>query len=295
MQQDRVLGVVTGVAANFFSTLGIEPVRGRTLADEDVRAAEKRVVISEPLAARLWPGADPIGRAVTFGTDVVVVDGDTTRVPGRAVVVGTVRPIAISQITDPKFEQVFVPAERHVRFATEGVLLRTSGTAAGSLAAIRAEMRRMDGTLPLVGLRALASDVERQLRVQRGLTRMVASFGGLAVVLALVGLYGTVVAGVAARRSEIGVRLALGAKGREVVALFVGGGVRVAAYGILTGAALALAVGRLISSIMWGVRPYEPTVMALTSLMLVLAAAVASWIPARQAARIAPMSVLRDE
>lgn len=296
MASARVPVVVVGVDGEFFSTLEVRAMSGRTLAAEDLRAAEKNVVVSAQLAQRLWPTASPVGRRIVLGTErSVTAAGDTVAVPAFATVVGTVDPIPISMLAEPDPMQVYVPQNRHVQWSTQSVLLRFSGDADAVLPRVRDEMRRLDDALPLIGLRVLARDIDEQVGAQRALTRLVGGFGVLALLLAVIGLYGMVASAIAGRTREIGVRIALGARAGDVTRMFVGSGVRVACCGIAVGMLLALPTGRLISSVIWGVSAFDPRVLMVTSLTLVAAAAAASWIPARRAAKIDPMETLRQE
>lgn len=292
----RIGAEAVGVGAAFFNTLEVRAVRGRTLDERDIGADAGNIVISEPLARRFWGDRNPIGETLVVGTETLSVeDGDTVRTSPVATVVGTVAPLAIGSLGSNETLQIYVPEDRHFQLASQGVLIRIAGDPDAVLPRVREEVRRMDDALPLTDLGVLAGDLERQLGTQRTLTRLVGGFGVLALLLAVVGLYGAVAATVAARTREVGVRIALGARATDVTRMFVGNGVRIAGYGLAAGLLLALATGRLISTFVWGVRPFDPIVLALTALTLIGAAALASWLPARRAARIDPMTTLREE
>lgn len=273
---------VAGVSGSFFTTLGVTPMRGRTLDDTDMRADRKRAVISEALARRVWGDASPVGHTMELDGDVVEV-------------VGTIDELSLGNLADPSPMQVYLPENKHVQWAAQNVLVRTAGPPAAVMPRIRSELRRMDSSLPVFEVKVLSEEAERQIGTQRVLTRLVGMFGLLALLLAALGLYGVIASTVAARTREIGVRMALGARGRDVTRLFVAKGLRVVLYGVAAGMLLALGMGRLISSIVWGVQPFDPVVLAVTALALLAAAAVASWLPARRAAKVDPMLTLRQE
>jgi putative ABC transport system permease protein len=174
-------------------------------------------------------------------------------------------------------------------------MVRLRGDAASVLPLLRAEVRRIDPGLPIEPLRLLSSDVERQIGTQRRLTGLIAAFGALALLLAGVGLYGIVASAVAARRREIGVRIALGAGAPDVTRLFVYRGLRVTGAGRLVGGGLAIAVGRLVSTVVWGVDPLDLRTLVLAALLLTGTALLASWAPSRRAARLDPTITLRQE
>ena len=151
----------------------------------------------------------------------------------------------------------------------------------------------MDAALPLFDVRTLADLVDRELGTQRRLTALVSSFGLLALLLAALGLYGVVAYTVAGRTREIGLRIALGALDRDVVGLFVRDGLRLTAIGLAVGALLAFALGRLVASAVEGVRPLDPAAALGVLTTLAFAATLASYLPARRAARVDPMRALR--
>jgi putative ABC transport system permease protein len=175
------------------------------------------------------------------------------------------------------------------------VLLRIAGDPADVLARVREEVRALAPNLPVSRLRLISTDVSQQLATQRAITAGVGAFGALALLLAGLGLYGIVATAAAARTREIGVRIALGARASDVVRMFVRSGLRVTLAGILVGTALALAVGRLVSSAVWGVQSPNLPVLAAATGTLLAAALAASWIPARRAAALDPATTLRAE
>src|SRR5690606_27194126 len=190
---------------------------------------------------------------------------------------------------------VYLPHNRHIAFARTTLAVRAAGDAAAVTRAVREEIRRMDPALPVFDTRTLAQIVDRELGFQRRLAAVVAGFGAVALLLATLGLYGVVAYTVAARTREIGVQIALGAGTGEVVGLFVRDGMRLAAIGPGIGGALALALGHVVASIVFGIEPLDPAAALGTAATLAAATLVASAIPARRAARVEPMVVLRGE
>jgi ABC-type antimicrobial peptide transport system permease subunit len=260
-----------------------------------MRAETKFVVVSEALARRLWGDRNPIGAMITPGTHSTVgVDGKT-EVPETAIVVGTVASMPLGDLTDPTTMQVFVPQTKHFLVAEQGVLIRTNQRAEAVLPSIRVVMRQLDDRLPLIGVGTLEQELDRQVGAQRSLTQLIGVFGALSALLALVGLAGMVSANVAARRREIGVRIALGAHPHEVSFLFLRRALRVSAVGVAVGALFALFAGRLVSAAVWGIEPFDAGALIVASGILVSGASIVAWTAARSAASVDPIMVLRDE
>lgn len=279
----RVAVGAVGVPDDFFRVLDVPISRGRAFTAGDLEeGAEAVVVISDVLARRLWPAADPIGRILLLGE-------------ATARVVGTVRALALGGLDSADPLQVYVPESRHFQMVEQHVMVRVAGDPRRLLPALRDEVRRVDPAVPVFDMHVLDDRIAAQLATQRSLTRVLAGFGVVALLLALVGVYGVVATNVAARRREIGIRVALGARAREVTALFVGRGARLALSGAVAGTLAALAVGRLVSSVFYGIRPLEPAVLLASPLALLAATLLASWLPARRAARVDPVETLRRD
>ena len=191
----------------------------------------------------------------------------------------------------------YLPYTRHPMLLATGstLLVRTAGDPAAVVPALRREIREIDAALPLFDVRTLAELVDRHLGTQRRLAALVSSFGLLALMLAALGLYGVVAYTVAGRTREIGLRIALGALDRNVVGLFVRDGLRLTAIGLAAGAVLAAALARLVASVVEGVHPLDPAAALGVLATLALAATLASYLPARRAARVDPMQALRVE
>src|SRR5690606_32157810 len=279
-----MVAMSAGVAPDYFRTLGVPLVAGRDLEAADYASGASAVVVSESFARRLAPGRDPIGTRFRLDRDGPVLE-----------VVGVARDIAASTLVEENRAVVYVPYTRHPTLVGAGatLLVRTAGDPAAVMPPLRREIRAMDAALPLFDVRTLADLVDRELGTQRRLTALVSSFGLLALLLAALGLYGAVAYTVAGRTREIGLRIALGALDRDVVGLFVRDGLRLTAIGLAVGALLAFALGRLVASAVEGVRPLDPAAALGVLTTLAFAATLASYLPARRAARVDPMRALR--
>lgn len=275
---------LSSVSPGYFRTLGIPLVAGRDFQDSDRPGAPKVAVINELFARRFWPAESPLGKRLLVGSD-----------PGLYEVVGVAREGKYVSLTEEPRPFLYLPLLQRGAIFGETVLLARSEPGAAILGALRAEARRLDPALPLFHVRTLAESLDGQLSDRRQGTLLIAVFGALALLLAAVGLYGVVAYAVAGRTREIGVRMALGAARRDVVALFVGRGARLAIIGVGAGLVLSAGLTRLLVGMLFGVSPTDAATFAGVALLLMAVAMLASWIPARRAARISPMEALRNE
>ena len=277
---------VNNVWPDYFRTIGTPLVRGREIADRDVVGAPGVVVVNETAARRLWPGQDPIGQRLRLGgADQPPLE-----------VVGVARDAKFDELNEDPHPFVFVPEAQRRGFTTPMTLLvRTDAPAGQTAAQVRSAVRAMAPSLPLYDVRTMAQVIEQRLDKQRAGRTLLALFGALAALLAAVGVYGVTAYAVAQSTREIGVRMALGASAREVLALFVGRGARLALAGVASGAVLSLGAAQVIRSSLVGVSTADPATFAAAASLLVAAAALAALIPARRAARVPPAVALRNE
>jgi predicted permease len=275
------------VTSQYFPTLGIPLRRGRDVSEDDTPGRPLVAVVSESFAARHWPGEDPIGR--TFATR-----GQTRSVVG---VVGDVKVRGLERTSEP---QLYLPAFQPPPgiadlYLPRDLVIRTSQPAGAILPAIRESVSRIDPQQPVSSVRMLAEVVGDQTAVRRAQVNVLGSLAVLALLLAGVGIHGLLSFTVAQRDREIGVRLALGARPREVARMVVAEGVRMAIIGVIPGALIAYAAGRAMSSLLFGVRPEDPLTIGLATGICFLVAAVGCVRPAIRAARIEPMAALRAD
>jgi len=174
-------------------------------------------------------------------------------------------------------------------------LLNSSGDPASIGPAVRQSIRQIDPSLPVLSLRTLNEQIDRHLTMERLIAQLAAFFGAVALFMAAMGLYGVMSYSISRRTSEIGLRMALGASGTSVIAMVLGETLRIVAIGITIGLPCALALGRLISSRLYGVTAADPTAIAMTTLIILTAAALAGYMPARRASRVDPMVSLRQD
>jgi predicted permease len=281
------------VTPGFFATLGIALKRGRLFTDADRLGSDPVAIVSEAMAQHYWPGENAVGKCIQ------ITDARCTTVVG---VVGNTRQGNITRLSiqyEQPHETFYVPFEQAPvsrRFGIFGIMLyvRGTGDAVPLVPAVRRIVgeRNPAGTLPDVT--AFATAIEPQIRPWRLGVMMFGLFGAVGLVLAVVGLYGVLAFRVNQREREIGVRVTLGATRSDVSRLVLWEGLRLSALGVVIGLVAALTAGRALATIVFGVSPRDPMTLALTGIVLLVVAAVASALPAWRAAGIDPMRVLRD-
>jgi predicted permease len=292
----------TGIGANYyivgrdyFQTLGIPILRGRgfTEAEEQGASGPPVAVIDEPLARKLFKGADPLGQQVYFPSK----DASEAR-PFE--IVGVVRGTRHSLFDHEPVAHVFMPFGQRFRSSMSLEVRTTAGGSepdAAMLAAVRREIRAVDERLPIIGLMSMRE--HRDTGMASWMVRTNASlfslFGALAALLAVVGVYGVRAYLVSRRSREIGIRMALGANTNDVVWMILREGLVLVAAGVAVGVLLAAGVGRLVASLLYEVSSFDPLVFVSASILLAFAALVACYVPARRATRVSPVTALRME
>jgi putative ABC transport system permease protein len=273
------------VSPNYFSALGVPLKRGRWFTARDNMAKAPLVaVVDEAFVARHFPDEDPIGRGLDIGNGS---DGYFEIVG----VVGDVRSDALDVTPKPT---MYAPFGQDA-FGTMWILASTDGDPTALTSLARQTLREIDPTLPAYSIAPLATAVSDSVAQRRFSMLLLAAFAGVALFLAAVGIYGVVAYGVTQRTQEIGVRMAIGAERRDVLALVIGGGLKLALLGIAIGLAGALALSRLIETMLFDVRPFDPPSYAATAALLLVIAAFACYMPARRAMKIDPIIAIRQE
>jgi len=285
------------IGADYFRTLNLPMIRGRefTAAEEDSDQAPRVAIVDGALARRLFGSEDPVGQMIRFGEQPGAVKRENTT---PIEVVGVAAPIRDDLFEREVRPTVYVAAGRNYRSTTH-IHVRVA-SAAGQpavLDAIRRELRAVDARLPIVQVTTMQSlhDGSLSLWAVRAGGRMFLLFGVLALLLAVVGLYGVKSYVVAQRTREIGIRMALGASPAEVLGMILREGALLSAVGVALGLPLAVLMGRAFASVLFDVKPLDPVVFTVAPAVLALAAFAATLIPARRATRVNPLTALRGE
>ncbi|HST53136.1 MAG TPA: ABC transporter permease [Pyrinomonadaceae bacterium] len=273
------------VDAGYFNAMRIPLERGRAFNAEEVTAERHVAVVSESLAQKYFPGEDPIGQRI-----VVAMKQN----PEPTEIVGVVPDVKLQTLDDEPKPTVYWPQpELTTNFMT--LVVRTKGDPLSLVAAARKEIQAMDAEQPVADVRTMNQLLAESVGRARFSALLLAVFACVALVLAVVGLYGVMSYAVAQRTHEIGIRVALGAQGRDVLGLVVGQGLLLAAVGLALGLAGALALTRLMRSLLYEVSTTDPATYVGISALLLLVALLACLIPARRATKIDPIVALRYE
>jgi putative ABC transport system permease protein len=283
---ERLIATYWAITPGYFRTLGIPLRRGRDFAPHDTADAQRVAIIDEALARRFWPaypaGLDPIGQRLLIG--------GVNKKP--ALIVGIAAHVHESLEPGAWPESVYVSlAQNAPPYAT--LAIRTTGDPLRFTKAVREQVQALDRDQPVALVRTMDDLVEEQVGQRRLLVILLGSFALIALLLALIGIYGIIAYSVAQRTQEMGIRRALGAQPSDILGLVVGQGIRLALAGVAVGIAAAFGLTRLMTTVLFHVTPTDPATFVAVALLFLLVALAASYIPARRATRIDPMAALR--
>jgi predicted permease len=286
------------VSAHYFETIGTHVLRGRGIDEHDTPTAHHIAVINQAFARRFFPKADPLGQHLGW------VDGHA----GDYEIVGVVEDTKYLNPTDPAAPMFFVPLLQTVKYEhaddqryqtwgnyIDSIQLLAAGSPENLQAAVRKTLADIDPNLTVIRMTNLDEQVGIVLNTPRLVARLTTLYGALALILASVGLYGVAAYSVARRTREIGLRMALGADRRNVVAMVIRGAIAPVAFGLVIAIPALLAGGRAIASQLYGVKGYDPGILLMAIAVLAISAILAAAVPARRAAKVDPMVALRYE
>jgi putative ABC transport system permease protein len=276
------------VSAGYFETMGIALVKGRLFDARDGATGEPAIIIDQVLADHFFPGEDPLGRRVSKSGE------GTQEAPLWRTVVGVVQHISKYGLDGRVKDQYYIPAAQQPQRG-QYLVVRAASDPMGLVSAASAAVRAVDPDMPVFRVRTMEQVVESTLIGRRFTVTLLAIFAGVALVLAAVGLYGVIAYAVSQRTHEIGIRMALGARVGDVVRMVVRQGMTLAVVGLALGAVAALLTTRFLTSLLFGVGAADPVTFLAIPVLLAAVTLVASWLPARRAARIDPMVALRGE
>jgi putative ABC transport system permease protein len=264
-------------------------IRGRLFDGRD-GPGSLTVIINQRMARQFWPDEDPIGRRIKFGP------ADAS-IPWLTVigVIGDVHQMGLDVAPDPKVYLSDSQALTATFLWPQYLLVRTRVDPLLLAAAVRSSVWDVDADQPVPSVRSMSEVFDAELANRNTQMTLVGAFAGVALLLASVGLYGVLSYTVAQRTAEIGLRMALGAGSGSVVRGVIRSALGLAGIGIVLGLAGALGVSRLLGSFLFGVSPMDPTTLAGVGVLLVLVTTIASYVPARRAARVDPVTALRSE
>ena len=274
------------VGSHFFSVFGIPILAGRGFDTSDTQTSRQVALVNESLAKKYFAGVDPVGRTFETGWNH----------PERIEIVGVcgdAKYYRMRKDVEPTYYSPYWQADHGIHEATFAIATHVEGQ--GLLPSLRDAVASVDRNLPVLDVRTQDEQIEANLQAERIFANLTGGFGLVALLLASIGIYGIMAYSVSRRINEIGIRMALGAQPRRVLRMVLGEASWMVAVGVLAGVGAALALGRVIASMLYGLKSWDPATFAQSSALLILVALGASWIPARRAAGVDPMRALRHE
>jgi predicted permease len=270
------------IGLNYFSTMGIPIVAGRDFDKQDREGSPLVVIVNEELARRYY-GGNAVGKRLQIGSNV----------PSREIV-GVARTAKYRNLREPSLPFIYIPFGQEY-LSGMALLVRTKGDPEEIVGSLHNEMRALNKDVPLFSVQTMSERIDGQLAADRMIAVLLSVFGGGALLLAAIGIYGVMGYAVAQRTHEIGIRLALGAEQRDILRLIVGQGMVLIAIGAGVGLAITLAATQVLKSLLFGVSATDPLTFASVIVVLVGVALLACYLPARRATKVDPLEALRYE
>ena len=274
------------VTSDFFPTAGIPLLRGRTFTEQDTALTPRVIVVNQEFVKRHLHDQNPLGKQIQLN-----VSGTASQWSEIVGVVGNVKTYSEGMIDDPQVYEPFL--QRPI--SSFSLMLRTGSDPSALASALRAAVAQLDPELPLANVMSMSALIDRQKGGNPFFVRVLASFAFLALILAGIGIYGLIAYSVGQRSHEIAIRMALGAKRPDVLRMILRDGMKVTAIGAAIGLALALPLPRVFDAIFYGLHPREPRLYFLVPVTILVVALLATYIPARRASRVDPMSALHQD
>lgn len=276
------------VSSDYFSTLGIPIVRGRGLSEQDNETAPRVIVINDVMAQKYWPNGEAVGKRIAIG--------ESAKDTSWRTIVGIVGNVRHAALTEEPVPCAFIDYRQDLEsWPRMAFVLKTQSEPGALTSSVRGSLVRIDPLQPVYAIEPLEKVLASGVAPRRFVMSLIASLAFLALALALVGIYSVISFSVSERTRELGIRMALGAKRPDVLKLVLGQGMRVAGSGIVAGLAIALALTRLLRTLLFEVSATDPTTFALVAVGLTLVAFLACYIPARRATRVDPLVALKEE
>ena len=296
---DLNLATVSQVMGDFFPAMGIPLLRGRLFTEADRHGAQLVLIVNHKLAQHFWPNQDPLGKRLRIGTPEMQTPWLT--------VVGEVADVKLTSPDEPSKEQYYMPVDQaEDAIGALGsptdlngnggyIVLKSSLPPEQMENSLRTVVRSIDPGLPVTQVQTMEQAVSQTEAPRRFNTVLIGSFAVAALLLAVLGIYSVIAFSVASRVQEMAIRMALGSQRAAIIQLVLRSGAKLAAVGCILGLGGAVAASRLLRSLLFGVSPFDPLVLSLAAIGVLLLAVLASGLPALRAASIDPMQALRGE
>jgi putative ABC transport system permease protein len=283
------------VTPGYFEAMGISMVRGRNFDERDNETVPRVVIVDEQLAQHFWPNSDPVGRRMFFPgnpQDLLKVDEHTTWLT----VIGVARKLRYEHLEDKGgsvgayYSPMAEDPQSSFTFA-----LKTAGNTDSAVRALRAEIFRLDPDLAVFDVHSMSERIDLSLASRKASMLLANAFGGVALFLATLGIYGVLAYLVAQRTREIGIRVALGSSRAAILRLVLQEGFQLVVIGLILGVVGAVFLQKFVATEVYGVRPLDPLILASVMALLAIVALAACAVPARRALRVDPIVALRSE
>ena len=281
-----VLVEFRSASADYFRSLGIPLIAGRFLNEQDAENSAPVVIINQEFADKKFPNDDPIGKRISALSN------------GWQTVVGVVGNVKQYRLTRGAIPEVFIPYNQATYtglIQSMSLVVRTKSDPAGLAEALRQQVLGVDPNQPVYNVKTMENVIDDSMSGSRMNTMLLSIFAGLAMILAMIGIYSVMSYTVTQNTREIGIRMALGAQARDVLKLIVGQGLVLTLIGVVVGVAAAFGLTRLMSSLLYGVTTTDPLTFIIVSVILVAVAVISCYLPARRATKVDPMIALRYE
>jgi putative ABC transport system permease protein len=296
------------VAGDYFRTMGIRIVSGRAFTDADTARSPKVAIVNRQLVRRDWPGQDPLGKIISVNPPLALLPKAVVEEriragrlsenyqPDKFTIVGVADDVLYGGLHNSALPLVYVPYAQGSEGETDMYLaVRSDGNPLALVGAIREQIAQLDRDQPIANVQTMEARVSASVAQRRMQMNVLGLFAAMAALLAAIGIYGVMSYAVTQRAREIGVRLALGAARRDVVALVLRQGLAMVAVGVVLGFIGALLLTRILRTLLFNVSPTDPLVFGGIVLLLALTSWIATYVPARRAAGLDPLVTLRNE
>ena len=271
------------VSPGYFETVQTPLLSGRVFTEKDIAGGQNVAIVNQTTAKRYWPNQNPIGKHLANSRDMI-----------QREIVGVVSDVKFGGLSAANTEEMYLPMAQ-APWPTMTLVVRSSSNPQPLVTAVRAKIADSDPDLPVTGILSMENVIATSVAQPRIIMQFVGVFAGFALLLAAIGIYGVMAYTVSARKQEMGIRVALGARPADILRLVVGQGMRMTLIGVALGVVVSLALTRLLASLLFGVQATDPLVFAAAALVLVGVAFLACYLPARRATRVDPIVVLRYE
>ncbi|HSE97256.1 MAG TPA: FtsX-like permease family protein, partial [Blastocatellia bacterium] len=272
------------ISSDYFGAMGIPILAGRAFDEKDIAESPGVAIISHSMAARSWPGEDPVGKRLIMGV----------RTNPWLIVVGVAGDVRHSLDVDPR-PQVYLPYTQTTFFNPQDLVIRAEVNPLSLVESVRKEIWAMDEDLPITGIGTMSHIMLESIARQRFNLLLMGIFAALSLLLAAGGLFGVTSYLVAQSTREIGIRMALGAQGRDVMKIVIAQGMTLTSIGMALGLLAAFMLTRMLSGMLYGVSATDPLTLAAVAAVLGLVSLLACYAPARRATKVDPMIALRYE